>query len=91
VLVAPACAGATSVTSPQLQALAAQAAAGNATALAELRAVDTVDGLPADPGAALDTPRPTELEARLRTLATPGPAAAAPDPAVARARAAAVL
>ncbi len=71
-LLAPAPAGATSVTDTQMRFLAAQAAAGNTAALAELRTVDSVGGQPAHLAAALSTPDGNELTARLRALAAPG-------------------
>ena len=87
---APASAGATSVTDAQLRTLATQAATGDQTALAELRAVDSVDGQPAQIAEALDTSSAVALQSRLRALATPA-SGAAPNPGQAQATAASVL
>ena len=84
-------AAAQTVTSPQLQTLA-QRATTDPRALAELRAVRTVDGRPVDIGRALAGAEGAELAARLRTLAE---ASAAAGPAIsgaeARAEAVSVL
>ncbi len=89
---APAPAGARSVTDAQLRALAAHAAAGDPAALADLRAVNAVDGQPAHVAAALDVSDPNALGARLRALAAAGQSAGTmPDPGQAQAAAAAVL
>jgi hypothetical protein len=91
-LLAPAPAGAISVTDAQMRTLAARAGAGDQTALAQLRTVDTVDGQPAQLAAALNTPNADALRARLRALAAAGQGAAATlDPSQAQAAAAAVL
>ena len=71
-LAAPA-ALADSATGTEVKRLAASAAAGDATALAQLRRVDSVDGRPVDLEAALDA-EGSELEARLATLAAGGAA-----------------
>jgi len=63
-------------TSSEVKRLAADAAAGDSSALERLRDVDRVDGRPVDLAAALDADGP-ELRARLRTLAA-GAEAAAP-------------
>jgi hypothetical protein len=92
VLLAPAPAGASSVTNTQLRVLAAQAAAGSTAALAELRSVDSVDGQPAHLAAALSTSDGNELTTRLRALAAPGQSGGARlTSAQAQAAAAAVL
>jgi hypothetical protein len=61
-------------TGPEVKRLAARAAGGDADALERLRRVDSVDGRPVDLAAALDADN-GELRARLRTLASGGPAA----------------
>jgi hypothetical protein len=71
-LVAAPAALADSATGAEVKRLAASAAAGNATALAQLRRVDAVDGRPVDLAAALDA-EGSELEARLATLAAAAP------------------
>ncbi len=87
---APAPAGATSVTDAQLRTLATQAATGDPTALAQLRAVTSVDGQPAQIAGALNTPDPAALRSRLRALEVPA-SAPAPNPGRAQATAASVL
>jgi hypothetical protein len=87
---APASAGATSVTDAQLRTLATQAATGDPAALAQLRAVDAVDGQPVHIADALGTSDPVALRSRLRALATPA-SGAAPNPGQAQASAASVL
>ena len=72
-LVAAPAALADSATGPEVNRLAASAAAGDATALAQLRQVNAVDGRPVDLAAALDA-EGSELEARLETLAAAGAA-----------------
>jgi hypothetical protein len=77
-------AGAQSVTSEELRALAERAASDPAS-LARLRGVDQVDGRPVDLRRALDGADGEDLRSRLRTLATgagggPGPAAGATSP-----------
>ena len=59
---------ATTATGAQVRDLAARART-DPQALTELRGIDVVDGRPADLGHALATTSPTELDARLRTLA----------------------
>jgi hypothetical protein len=91
-LLAPAPAGATNVTAAGLRALAAHAAAGDPGALADLRAVTSVNGEPARVADTLDVVDPSALRYRLRALATSGHGAGPiPDPAQAQAAAAAVL
>jgi hypothetical protein len=87
---APASAGATNVTDAQLRTLATQASTGDPTALAQLRAVDAVDGQPANINDALNTSDPAALRSRLQALATPA-SGAAPDAGQAQASAASVL
>jgi hypothetical protein len=65
-----------STTGADVKRLAARAAAGDAAALAQLERIDSVDGRPADLGAALDADG-RELQARLRILAAGGAAATA--------------
>jgi hypothetical protein len=77
------------VTSAQLASLAARAP-HDLRALAELRAVDRVDGRPVDLRAALDANGP-ELNARLRVLATQGAGRASITTADPRATAHAIL
>jgi hypothetical protein len=94
VLLAPAAAVARSATASQLRALAARAAAGDRPALAELRAVDTVDGRPAQLAAALDARTSQQLSSRLRTLAAAAPTEVPPQEgsaAAAQREAAAIL
>jgi hypothetical protein len=88
-LLAPPAALADSATPAELRQLAGRAATDEA-ALAELRRIDRVDGLPVDLEAALAGAEGDELERRLATLAAgeAGPAAA---PAAARERAAEIL
>jgi hypothetical protein len=74
-LAAPA-AFADSATGADVRRLAAQAAAGDATALFRLRKIDTVDGRPVDLAAALGG-EGVELRERLETLAAAGAAQAA--------------
>jgi len=73
----------------EVRLLARQAAAGDAAALAELRRIDSVGGVPVQLGRALDAPA-AERRARLRALARAGAPAAA-EPVEARERAAAIL
>lgn len=83
--------GGGSVTGAQFQALA-ERAVDDPRALAQLRAVQRVDGRPADVGAALSGAEGAALSARLRTLAGRGePAGATIAASDARADAAAVL
>ncbi|HEV8251656.1 MAG TPA: hypothetical protein VGQ15_16920, partial [Gaiellaceae bacterium] len=63
-------------TGAEVQRLAASAARGDASALAQLRRIDSVDGRPADLAAALDA-QGGELRSRLTTLAAGGAAAQA--------------
>jgi len=67
-----------SATGAEVRRLAASAADGDATALFQLRRIDSVDGRPADLAAALDV-EGVELRERLRTLAVGGTAARAGD------------
>lgn len=90
-LVVSAPALATTVTYPQLRALAACAAAGDAQALAELRTVTSVGGQPADVAAALSGAGPAELHARLTTLARSGPVTSTISPPEAQRSAEALL
>jgi len=76
-------AGAADVTAAQLRTLASRAAEDPA-ALERLRAVDSVDGAPADVAAALEGASRAELRERLATLSTGRPAGA-PDAARSRA------
>ena len=81
----PARAGAEDVTAAELRALASRAA-DDPEALERLRAVDSVDGAPADVAGALDGASRAELRERLATLsAPPARPAAARDPARSRA------
>jgi hypothetical protein len=77
-LLTPGAALASNVSASQLQSLAAQAAAGDANALARLRQVDQVDGQPAGVAAALQTGDSPQLRSRLTALATPHAPAGAP-------------
>jgi hypothetical protein len=86
--VAAPAARATAVSSGQLRALAARATADPA-ALAQLRAVDRVDGRPVDVRGALAGADPAQLRARLAVLAAG--AAAAPRAGDARADARSIL
>ena len=70
---------ASEVTSAQLSALAARAADGDQSALAELRSVDTVDGRPAQIAAALNARNDQQLTARLEALAAGGSSVTAAD------------
>jgi hypothetical protein len=79
-----------SITAAQLHSLAAQASAGDSQALADLRAVTSVDGRPAQVGAALGTGDAAQLHARLVALAVSGPPPSV-SPASARATAASIL
>ncbi|MDQ6778885.1 MAG: hypothetical protein M3071_22280 [Actinomycetota bacterium] len=81
---------ASSVTLSQLHGLAARAEAGDATALAELRAVDLVQGQPESLAQALGHASPAELRGRLRVLAAEG-SAQAPTPGQAQRAAASIL
>ncbi len=82
---------ATEVTGTQLHALAARAAAGDTAALAELRTVTSVEGQPAQVGAALSGAGPEQLHARLVALASSAPAQTTISPAQAQRSAAALL
>ncbi len=73
-----------------MRTLATRASTGEETALAQLRAVDAVDGQPADINDALDTSDPAALRSRLQALATPA-SGAVPNPGQAQASAASVL
>jgi hypothetical protein len=84
-------AGARDVTRAELRALAAAAQAGDASALAELRRVDTVAGRPVDLERALRGARGEELARRLATLGRPTGAAAGTDAAAARVTASDIL
>jgi uncharacterized protein DUF4129 len=86
----PATAGATAVSSTQLQALAHSATAGDPLALHDLRAVTSVDGRPAALGAVLAASSPAALNVRLQALAGSG-RTAAPDAQAAQNEAAAIL
>jgi hypothetical protein len=94
-LVVSAPALAATVTYPQLRALAARAAAGDAQALAELRTVTSVGGQPADVAAALSGAGPggrgSPLNARLTTLARSGPVTSTISPPEAQRSAEALL
>jgi len=91
-LTLPPGATAADVTAGQLHALAVGAAAGAPTALAQLRAVTSVDGRPARIAASLNTGDPAELHSRLVSLAAgTGPAASTPASAHAQQTAAAIL
>ena len=76
VLVAAPAALAEAGTGAEVNALAARAAGGDATALAQLRRIDSVDGRPVDLGSALDA-NGVELRARLDALAAGGAASQA--------------
>jgi hypothetical protein len=81
---------ATEVSTPELSALAAAAAAGDATARTSLAAVTEVDGRPVA-GARLLEGRPTDVDRRLETLASLTTAGSGVDPDRARAEAASIL
>ena len=100
-LAVPAGAAAASVNSRQLHTLAARAAAGSSSALAQLRTVTAVDGRPAQIAASLNTGDAAQLQSRLAALsagtsadtsagANAGPSAA-DSTAAAQRRAAAIL
>lgn len=74
-LALPAGASAAEATSAEVRALAARGA-GDADALRRLRAIDRVDGRPADLGRALRTANRRELDGRLKALAAAAPATA---------------
>jgi hypothetical protein len=86
-LTLPPAAGATDVSSAQLQALAGRAAAGDALALSALRGVTAVDGRPAQVGAALEAQTAQQLRSRLVTLSAPTNPAANVEPGQAQATA----
>ena len=88
-LLAPAAAQADSATPAELRALAGRASTDE-TALAELRRIDRVDGVPVDLDAALAGAEGDELERRLATLAV-GEGGPATAPADAREQAAEIL
>ena len=90
VLLLPATAAATEVSSAQLHSLARAAGAGDQTALSELRVVTSVDGQPAAVGPALATNNPADLSVRLATLAAQA-VQNAPSATGARDEAAAIL
>ena len=77
-LIAVPAALADAATGAEVQRLAAQAAAGDASALAQLRRIDSVDGRAADLASALDG-EGADLRERLLTLAAGGTAAPAGD------------
>lgn len=94
VLVALSCAApapAREASAQEVRTLAAQAAGGDAGALAWLRDVDRVEGRPVDVGAALDAPPDEALRARLEALAGGAERSGAPDAGAAREQAAAEL
>jgi hypothetical protein len=90
IVAAPACAS--GVNSAQLRALAGRAETGDQAAVAELRAVDRVDGQPAQLAQALDTSDPRALRDRLGALAAEAvPSAPVASSASARRAAASIL
>jgi hypothetical protein len=90
-LALPAVAVARPASSAEVASLARAAAGGDGAALRRLRAVDSVDGRPAQVRLALQGASGAELRARLRTLAASAGGAARAGGAPARARAAAIL
>jgi hypothetical protein len=88
----PSVATATEISSAELRVLAAQAAAGDSAALADLRAVTTVDGRPAAIAEALATQSTQQLRSRLETLArVSGTSPATPETAGAQRQAEEIL
>jgi hypothetical protein len=89
----PSVAAATEITSAGLHGLAARAAAGDPTALADLRAVTTVDGRPAAIAEALTAQSPQQLRSKLETLArvSGGTSPATPEAAGAQRQASEIL